>query len=328
MCGVCGFVYSSREICEQHEKEHVRTVVAGLGFLAEDAERQEESTLNSDDNQVLWPSTSEDDLLGFEADIAGVRAATGPGPPQRHESTGVAKSNDSILLETNTNSIIFADRALGYLEYSAEEVEGISTLLGGDQWLNEAATKAAFLTNAKDYQILHLAMHGTIDPVEPLNSSLIFTYKDGTEFLLTAADIYTMDLNANLVALSACNTAAGNWSSGTGPMSMARAFNYAGATALLASLWRIPDHSTASMMQAFYSNLKEGLPKDIALQKAKLSYLNDDALSSPLTRDPAFWAGPVMIGDVVPISASNKPWWVFGFMAIGLLLASFWWFRK
>lgn len=112
MCGVCGFVYSSREICEQHEKEHVRTVVAGLGFLAEDAERQEESTLNSDDNQVLWPSTSEDDLLGFEADIAGVRAATGPGPPQRHESTGVAKSNDSILLETNTNSIIFADRAL------------------------------------------------------------------------------------------------------------------------------------------------------------------------------------------------------------------------
>ena len=110
--------------------------------------------------------------------------------------------------------------------------------------------------------------------------------------------------------LSACNTAYGQLLRGEGVMSLARAFNYAGASAVVASLWSMPDHSTSQIMLLFYQYLRDGRPKDEALRLAKLEYLRNDALSSPSTRTPAHWAPAIVIGDIHPVSLSKGGHWL------------------
>jgi CHAT domain-containing protein len=102
-------------------------------------------------------------------------------------------------------------------------------------------------------------------------------------------------LRSGLAVLSACNTGNGSLQRGEGVMSLARAFAFAGCPSTVVSLWSIPDESTSKVMLAFYKNLKNGDKKDIALQKAKLEYLNS---ASPQYSIPNYWGATVIIGDV------------------------------
>jgi len=125
-----------------------------------------------------------------------------------------------------------------------------------------------------------------------------------------------------MVVLSACNTAFGKLQEGEGPMTLARAFHYAGIPSVVASLWSIPDNSTATIMELFYQELNKGLDKDVALQQAKLAYLQNDDISSPATRMPVHWAPTVVIGNINPV-VSVFPWgWILGGV---LLLLGAWW---
>ena len=209
----------------------------------------------------------------------------------------------------------------GKLLYSDDEVRDIAALADGDIWLNEQATKQQFIDNAEGYNILHLAMHDTYDLELPMNSSLIFSRTDSSDIFLRAVDIYNMKLDGDMAVLSACNTAYGRLQAGEGPMTLARAFHYAGIPAVVASLWSIPDNSTSKIMKLFYEHLDEGGPKDVALQQAKLAYLTSNELSSPNSRQPPYWAATVVIGDVVPIPVSPRfHWWlvlVAGFLVVG-----------
>ena len=90
-----------------------------------------------------------------------------------------------------------------------------------------------------------------------------------------AHEIYQLDLNADLVVLSACETGYGKFNQGEGVMSLARSFMYAGTPSLVVSLWQVNDQSTAIIMQLFYEKLEKGMPKDIALRQAKLEYLKN-----------------------------------------------------
>ena len=218
-------------------------------------------------------------------------------------------------------------RGLGALKYSDDEVRKIANLLGGDQWLNEQATKANFLEYAPDYRLLHLAMHSIIDVDEPLNSALIFKSLNEPDFLLRAVHIYEMQLKGELAVVSACHTAAGTAVEGGSPMSLSRAFHYAGIPAVVASMWALPDFSASSMMPLFYEYLKEGLPIDVALQQAKIKYLNDDAYSSPVSRAPVFWAAPVLVGEALPLNTGQFKWywWLVGVL---LLMVSVLFFRS
>ncbi len=234
--------------------------------------------------------------------------------------------SDKFTLELDTTSLRLpcgledTTRYLGKLLFSDDEVRNIAELLGGDSWLNEAVTKAAFENHAQDYRLLHLAMHGSYDMEYPMNSSLVFTRKDSTDIFLRAAEIYGMQFNSDLVVLSACNTAYGRLSPGEGPMTMARAFHYAGIPSVVASLWSIPDRSASHIMYLFYEFLDQGLRKDEAMQQAKLAYLTDNDRSSPSSRQPVHWAPAVVIGDVMPIEVPGHrlPWvWI----AVGLAIA-------
>ncbi|MCB0635589.1 MAG: CHAT domain-containing protein, partial [Lewinella sp.] len=227
--------------------------------------------------------------------------------------------------------IIDTSRYLGKLSFSDEEARDIAALLHGDAWLNQEVTKKTFLDHAADYRILHLAMHGSYDLNYPLNSSLIFSRPAQGDVFLRAAEIYGMDIPADMVVLSACNTAYGRLTPGEGPMSLARAFHYAGSPSVVATLWTLADYSASRIMLLFYEELQQGLPKDQALRNAKLAYLADDQLSSPTTRYPAYWAPAVIIGSHAPLALPQRAfghdwWWVAGLM--GLIGITFWGLRS
>ena len=180
--------------------------------------------------------------------------------------------------------------------------------------------KNNFLKNAGKFRILHFAMHGIIDEETPLNSSLIF-FKDAdsTDFVLRAAELYSLRLNAEMVVLSACHTGTGKIAQGEGVRSLARAFAYAGAPALVTSLWSASDYSTKEILVPFYKYLNKGMTKDIALQQAKLDYLNS---APPAYSVPSYWSHLTVVGNTAPISfkTSHRNWMIWVFAGLILLV--------
>lgn len=111
--------------------------------------------------------------------------------------------------------------------------------------------------------------------------------------LLQAWEVFEqLRLDADLVTLSSCGSGTGQTPAGEGVLSLARAFQYAGARSVVASLWDIPDRSTALLMQRFYAGLARGLDKDEALRRAQLALLRQ-----PETSPPFYWAAHQLIGD-------------------------------
>jgi CHAT domain-containing protein len=187
---------------------------------------------------------------------------------------------------------------LGFLEYAPREVDSIQQLIGGKTWKDPDATKNCFLQNATKSGILHLSMHSTINDKNPLESQLIFSKKDSMDDnLLIGNELFAQQFTCGLAVLSACRTGDGPLQRGEGIMSLARAFAYSGCPSLVMSLWSIPDRSTSNIMLNFYKNLKQNLPKDIALQQSKLRYLENPTFE-PSQKTPNFWAATVIIGDV------------------------------
>lgn len=223
----------------------------------------------------------------------------------------------------------FRSEGLARLAFADDEVKNIQVLLGGGQiWLNGGATKLAFMYNAPNCSILHLAMHGTIDEKNPLNSGLIFSKTDSSkDNFLSGYDLFAMQFKTGLAVLSACNTGNGELRRSEGVMSLARAFAYAGCPSTVMSLWSIPDESTSKVMLNFYKNLKNGDPKDLALQKAKLEYLQN---CPPQYSIPNEWGATVVIGNISPIDFRawwEKPW-VWGFLIFIVGVFSFLFLRR
>ncbi|KAA3634621.1 MAG: CHAT domain-containing protein [Bacteroidetes bacterium] len=214
---------------------------------------------------------------------------------------------DLATFVDNPMSSLPLSRALGPLEFSDDEILEISELLGGQIWINEAATRGAFLENASDYAILHLATHGVLNERYPMNSALIFTRQnDSTDYFLRAADLYGMELNAEMAVLSACNTGNGILERGEGVRSLARAFAAAGCPSLVASLWNASDASTKEILVSFYKNLEKGMTKAEAMRQAKLAYLET---APPTYQAPYYWSHLNVIGESGQIDVLSIPWW-------------------
>ncbi len=181
-----------------------------------------------------------------------------------------------------------------------DEVSYINEVYHGDVFFDDLASEQLFKDMAKDYNVLHLAMHTLIDDENPLYSNLVFSQnkEGGQDGLLNAYELFNMEMNADMAVLSACNTGYGRLHGGEGIMSLARGFLYAGVNSIIMTLWAVEDHSSAGLMQIFYRNLSEGMDKDIALQKAKIEYIEE---SHQLGAHPHYWAGYVNIGETHPL---------------------------
>ena len=182
-----------------------------------------------------------------------------------------------------------------------KEILEVANLVGGDTWLGDAASERVFKEKANRYQIHHLAMHGIIDDLNPLNSSLIFgePVDSLSDNQLTVDEIYGLNLNSDLVVLSACQSGDGLIRNGEGNLSISRAFNYAGSPSVVMSLWKTGDSESSKLMIKFYEELLAGKSKSSALQMAKLNYLN--SVNDPLYSHPFFWAGIMLVGNPDPI---------------------------
>ncbi len=171
----------------------------------------------------------------------------------------------------------------------------VDILNGSD--VSEGAIKSWPL---RDYRIIHFACHGFLDEKVPLRSALALSAGNGTDEdgLLQMREIYGLSLSADLVVLSACQTGIGRIEKSEGSLALARPFFFAGARAVVASLWSIGDRSTVPFMREFYRRLSEGWPAAEALREAKLSLLRSR------WSHPFYWAAFLLQGDP---SAAGSP---------------------
>ena len=187
-----------------------------------------------------------------------------------------------------------------FLEGAKDEAKAISNIFRSEAFLGKEATKTAFLTSKSNGDILHLAMHASINKDEPELS--YFNFSDDEK--LHIEELYGLNLNADLAVLSACNTGVGNSKVNSGIESLQRAFTFAGVPSTVASLWEVPDQSTKEIMVGFYENLKKGDTKSKALQRAKLDYIKNNANTK--LAEPYYWAGFVIYGRDDAVSSSSS----------------------
>jgi len=147
------------------------------------------------------------------------------------------------------------------------------------------------------YRILHFATHGQFNAQQPELSSLVLSLvdRDGQTIagFVGLSDIYNLRAPVDLVVLSACSTALGKEVRGEGLVGLTRGFMYAGASSVLASLWKVDDEATAELMKRFYGNLLQGgMTPAEALRAAQNSIRREPQWSSPY-----YWAGFTLQGE-------------------------------
>ena len=211
------------------------------------------------------------------------------------------------------------------LKNALHEIYWLEQVFEAETYIGENAQESAF-KNKRNYSVEHLAMHGFLDEENDLYSGLVFAKPtDQEDGILYAYEIYDMKVPCDLICLSACNMRSGKLEKGEGVMSLGRAFKHAGSASICMSLWVSEDEQNRALMEKFYQGLRSDLPKDIALQKAKLSLMKYDT-----KQFPHFWAAYILIGSSEPITFSegyaNYFWG--GIILLTLILGLMYFFRE
>ena len=178
--------------------------------------------------------------------------------------------------------------SLAALPGAEDEAKAIAKMLDVSPLIGQAATEMTVKEQMSQAKIIHLATHGLFDEQQGLQSSLAFASTDAGDGFLTAEEILDLNLAAELVVLSACNTGRGKIT-GDGVVGLSRSFLLAGAKNALVSLWYVPDRTTARLMTEFYQNLQQNHSKPQALRQAMLTVMQE----YPRPRD---WAGFILVG--------------------------------
>lgn len=177
------------------------------------------------------------------------------------------------------------------LHYVDQEADAIARLYQGKALLTGQASKAEFLRLAGDYNILHIASHAQLNTRSPLFSRILLTPDQNGIQGLEVREVYELNLShTGLVVLSACETQLGTQSRGDDIVGLNRAFIFAGASTVIASLWTVDDQATGFLMRSFYNHLKRGTGKAEALRMAQ----SETRRRYP---NPYYWSAFVLTGD-------------------------------
>ncbi|MDO6596056.1 CHAT domain-containing protein [Oceanihabitans sp. 2_MG-2023] len=197
------------------------------------------------------------------------------------------------------------------LPNNTAEATDILNYFKGKTLTSNQATLENFNTESSKYGILHFATHAILDDETPEYSYLAFQPNATNNNLLYVSDLYNLNLNTNLVTLSACESGIGNLKRGEGFMSLARGFYFSGASSISSTLWKINDASALKIMDSFYKNLSKKEPKNSALQKAQIAFLNTNKQNALI--HPYYWSGFVISGNTTALaSSSNLIWYILG----------------
>lgn len=214
------------------------------------------------------------------------------------------------------------EKNLEYAELEAEEVKDVYP--ESAVYVKKEASEEKSKSLSPKYDILHFATHAQLNEDDPLSSAVLLAKEGKEDGRLEVREIFGMDLKANLVVLSGCDTALGKLSTGDELVGLTRAFIYAGTPSVVASLWSVEDSSTAQLMASFYRNLKT-MSKAEALRQAQLELIRGEGRSDMIVRrgvggigklgetpeaqpgseppssvstsHPYFWAPFILVGD-------------------------------
>jgi len=201
---------------------------------------------------------------------------------------------------------VYRDESLLSLPEAEREVKTLARLYGQTSskiYIGAAAREETAKSEVGNYRVLHFATHGILDDRNPMYSHLVLAKTDtegGEDGILEAREILSLNLQADLVVLSACQTARGRVGRGEGMIGMSWALFVAGSPATLVSQWKIESSSTTELMIEFHRQLyskkaggqRSSFKKAEALRQAALKMLRREEY-----RHPAYWAGFVLIGD-------------------------------
>src|SRR5262249_14287710 len=233
----------------------------------------------------------------FEVDDLRALEAKGliKGAPQRQEAVNRPSLTDGVRDLTRGGKNL---TRLNYTQREAEAIRRIAPAADSLFALRFDANRArATSDELRHYRIIHFATHGILDQENPELSTIVFSLLDRQgrpqDGYLRLHDIYNLNLPAELVVLSACDSALGKEIKGEGLVGLTRGFMYAGAPRVLASLWKVDDESTAALMEQFYRRmLNDRMSPAAALREAQVAIWRQ-----PQWRAPYYWAAFVMQGE-------------------------------
>ncbi len=240
-----------------------------------------------------------------------------------------AKNRDFLGLAPNfqmqRDNSINATQLPDSLYYNEKEVNEISKVFNKHQvFYRDQASKQNFVHNAAQFGVIHIATHALASPSSIPQIMFSSPVQSRQIEKITTRDLYQLNLNAEMIVLSACATGYGDLQAGEGLISLARGFAYAGSKSIVCTLWPVNDRSTSSIMLDFYTGLKRGATKNNALHSAKINYLTSQ--KEDFTAHPFFWSAYIPIGNMQAIFPTLN-WIKWG---IGLLILAFvfWFFQK
>jgi CHAT domain-containing protein len=243
-------------------------------------------------------------------------AQTNENEQWQHAVRDIEPSGDSFN-PSALEPLFFTKRELATLR----EVGGAETFVATGFDASRERLESADLAK---YAILHFATHGILDPKRPENSGIFLSMvnRDGQpqNGFVGLQDIYGLRAPVNLVVLSACRTGLGKEVRGEGLIGLTRGFMYAGASSVMASLWKVDDEATAELMKRFYTNmLQRGMTPAAALGAAQNSIRQE-----PQWRAPYYWAAFTMQGEYRQVirPAQSKAHRSLGWILAGVLLLS------
>jgi CHAT domain-containing protein len=178
------------------------------------------------------------------------------------------------------------------LPFAEKEIESVQLLYPKvTSFLENQATETKFKQSCTVPNMILFSCHGEFDAANPMFSSLLLASDEMNDGRLTAYEVFELEMNTYLVAMSACETGLGKISVGDEVIGLSRSFIYAGSSSLLSSLWKVDDLATAVMIKRFFRYLKEGESRAMALQKAM------DLVRTQINVHPVYWAAFNITGD-------------------------------
>jgi CHAT domain-containing protein len=212
---------------------------------------------------------------------------------------------------------------LATLEGSSNSLQQLKTYFShSDIFTNDMATKNNFLINFQKYKVIQLYTHATDNGT---NGEPAIYFSDS---VLNLSELISENLPvANLIVLSACETGSGKVYEGEGVFSFNRSFAALGIPAAINNLWSADNDATYKLTELFYKYVAKGMPTDVALQKAKIEFIN--SADSKAKAFPYYWASTVLTGKANPIEFKQKfPWQTTIIILSSLVIVFFLWKRK
>jgi len=228
--------------------------------------------------------------------LAKIRANRQKVAGQKYDGDFLAFGNPKLSAETVAKlRSRYRDGKLENLPEAESEVKTIGKFYSNNRiFVGRNATESVWQTEASKYRILHLATHGLSDGEKPLYSHVLLSADANGDGLIEAREIVEMSLTAEMVVLSACETARGREIDGEGMVGLAWAFAAAGVPTVVASQWKVDSENTADLMVDFYSAINENKQnsKAEAMRRTAL-----EKLAAEKPRHPFYWAGFAVYGD-------------------------------